>query len=114
MPLIKVLTNAPGDAKKQEAVTLGLSKIAVEITGKPEQYVQAIIREVAIRYKDTEEPAAFADAYSIGLRPDMHVPFTQKVGELLEKELGVPQTRFFINLHNPAGGDWGWNGRTFG
>jgi phenylpyruvate tautomerase len=59
--------------------------------------------------------AAFVDVRAIGgLTGSVNRQLTEKICRLLNQSLGLPGTRIYLNFTDVEGGNWGWNGNTFG
>jgi phenylpyruvate tautomerase len=115
MPLLKLETTVALADDKKQALLASLSQIVAGTIGKPEQYVMVIASPAAILMSGKPGAAAFVDLRSIGgLGGDVNRQLSQKIGGLLQKSLGVPADRIYLNFTDVSAGDWGWNGDTFG
>jgi phenylpyruvate tautomerase len=117
MPLIELDTSCDlGDAAKKQALVAGLSRLAAEGTGKPEQYVMACVRDkVAMLMSGGAGPCALATIKAIGgLSKAVNQGLAGKITQMLQKELAIPGDRVYITFHEMAGTNWAWNGKTFG
>jgi phenylpyruvate tautomerase len=115
MPLLKLETTVALSDDRRTALLSALSKIMAETLSKPEQYVMVCIGAGAISMAGKPGDAAFVDIRSIGgLIADTNQELSQKVCKLLQESIGVPPSRVFLNFTNVLGGNWGWNGSTFG
>ena len=115
MPLLKLETTVALPDEKKKALLVALSKIVAGTIGKPEQYVMVVVSPAAIHMSGKPGEAAFVDIRSIGgLGGDVNRQLAQKIGSLLKDSLGVPPDRIYLNLTDVPGGNWGWNGDTFG
>jgi len=116
MPFIKLETNAIVGADAKPALCAELSRLCAETIGKPEQYVQAaVVDGVAMVHAGAPGPAAFVDVRSIGgLSPKVCQALAEKVCALLEREVGVPGARVYLNFTDVAAAKWGHDGGTFG
>jgi Macrophage migration inhibitory factor (MIF) len=57
------------------------------------------------------EPAYSASIYSVGrISPESNLNVSVKLGEYLERELGLPAERGGIKFFDMKGADWGWKG----
>ena len=116
MPLIALETNKPLDAAQRAALCEGLSRAASEAIGKPEAYVQAIVRpgEPAMRHAGAEGPAAFVEVRSIGgLSKKANGELSRRVCALLSAA-GIPGGRVYLNFVDVPAANWGHDGGTFG
>ena len=115
MPLLKLETNVALDEKKRAALLAGLSSIAAQAIGKPEQYVMVTVQSHGLLMAGKPGDAAFVDVRSIGgLGGDVNRQLAQKICAALKEALGVPPDRVYLNFTDVAAGNWGWNGSTFG
>lgn len=115
MPLIRMETSVKISEEKKNELTLALSKIAAEATGKPEMYVMAVVTEAAMSMAGKTGPAAFLDIRSIGaLNQQVNRSISKQVAGLLTKALGIPADRVYLSFNDVSGVNWGWNSSTFG
>jgi phenylpyruvate tautomerase PptA (4-oxalocrotonate tautomerase family) len=115
MPLLQLQTSVPIASDKQAGVLAALSKIMSETIGKPERYVMITLQSGPILMSGAADNAAFADVRSIGgLGGGVNKQLAQKIGALLQQELGIAGDRIFLNFTDVGAGQWGWNGGTFG
>jgi phenylpyruvate tautomerase PptA (4-oxalocrotonate tautomerase family) len=115
MPLLKLETTVVLTEDKRQALLASLSKIAAETIGKPEQYVMVAASQAAMQMSGGPGDAAFVEVRSIGgLTGDVNRKLSQKVCQLLNDSLGVPQNRIYLNFTDVKPTHWGWNGSTFG
>ncbi len=117
MPLIQLDTSCSlADQNKKQALAKMLSQIAAETSGKPEQYVMASIHDnMAMTMSGTADPCALVTIKAIGgLSKAVNQTFASKVSQLLQKELGIPQSRVYLTFEELEPSHWGWNGKTFG
>jgi phenylpyruvate tautomerase len=115
MPLLKLETSVALTEEKKTALLPRLSKIVAEEIGKPETYVMLTIAGNGMMMSGTDEPAAFIEVRSIGgLTHDVNKAISNRVCELLEKELGISADRIYLNFAELTRVNWGWNRSTFG
>ena len=115
MPLLKLQINVSVAQAKHAELLTGMSKLVAHAIGKPEQYVMVALEEGPILMSGKEGPAAFADVRSIGgLNGKVNREISQNLCVLLNKTLGIPANRVYLNFADIAAGDWGSNGSTFG
>jgi phenylpyruvate tautomerase len=115
MPLLKLETTAVLSDDKRKLLLAALSKIVAETIGKPEEYVMVTVSPAAMLMSGKPGEAAFVDVRSIGgLSGDVRRKLSQKICNLLNDSLAVPQNRIYLNFTDVAAGNWGWNGNTFG
>ncbi|HEY3354810.1 MAG TPA: phenylpyruvate tautomerase MIF-related protein [Polyangia bacterium] len=115
MPLIKLETTAALDDLEQRTLCGKLSRLAAEVIGKPEQYVQAIVQGgLTMLHGGAAGPAAFVDVRSIGgLSPAVNRTLTERICGLLAN-LGIPSERVYLNFTDVSPSAWGHDGATFG
>ena len=116
MPLIALETNKPLTVAQRAELCEKLSRAAAEAIGKPEAYVQAIIRpgEPAMRHGGADGPAAFVEVRSIGgLGKKANGELSKRVCALLEAA-GIPGSRVYLNFVDVPAANWGHDGATFG
>lgn len=117
MPLIKLDTSCEvSDAGKRQTLVAGLSRLAAEGTGKPEQYVMACVRDkVAMVMSGGAGPCALVTIKAIGgLNQSVNQGLAGKITQMLQKELAIPADRVYITFAEVDAGHWAWNGKTFG
>lgn len=117
MPLIELDTSCDvGDAAKRQTLVAGLSRLAAEGTGKPEQYVMACVRDkMPMVMSGGAGPCALVTVKAVGgLSKSVNQGLAGKVTQMLQKELGVPGDRVYITFQEMAADHWAWNGKTFG
>ena len=112
MPTFQLNTNVKVD--DHDALLKALTKLMMDLTGKPEQYVMVMIRdELPMCFGgDSKAPCAYVMLLSVGGFKD-NKKASAKVCELLQAQVNIPQNRIFIEFNGPDGGDFGWNGSTF-
>lgn len=115
MPLIKMQTNVSCEKEKKEQLTLKLSKICAECTGKPEAYVASMIEDDwTIAFAGKPADSAFVEVRGIGgLTPAVNKKLSAAICKMLETELGISGERVYINFMDVPATNWGWKGSTF-
>jgi phenylpyruvate tautomerase PptA (4-oxalocrotonate tautomerase family) len=115
MPLISLKTSVEVPENKREALLSELSKIVADSTGKPEQYVMAIIETADFMMGGHPSMAAFADIRGIGgINRETNAKISEKLCVLLENRLSISPQRVYINFTDIPASNWGCNGSTFG
>ena len=115
MPLLSIQTNVPIPQARQPEILAAMSKLIAHAIGKPEQYVMVTAVEGPIWMSGKEGPAAFADVRSIGgLDARVNREISQNLCVLLNKTLGIPASRVYLNFTDIPPAHWGHNGSTFG
>lgn len=116
MPLIKlqVATSVPPD--KKEALLAAACKIVAEATGKPPDYVMAVLEDDAIAsLGGVMCPAAFADVRGIGgVDGGTNAAISKEICDLLQRELNIESDKVYLNFTDVPAQNWGWKGSTFG
>jgi phenylpyruvate tautomerase PptA (4-oxalocrotonate tautomerase family) len=114
MPYLKIQTNAVMEQAKTGALLKKLSKTVAQHLGKPESYVMVVLEPPApMLFAGTDAPLAYLELKSIGLPQNKTAALSKTLCELMNRELGVPPERVYIEFSNASGAMWGWNGDTF-
>jgi phenylpyruvate tautomerase len=114
MPLLKIQTNQPVDTDKKHALAAEASKAVADMLGKPERYVMVSIEEnPAMLFGGSGEPLAYLELKSIGLPESKTGDFSAALAALLDRHLGLPADRVYIEFADAPRTMWGWNGGTF-
>jgi len=114
MPLLRIETNISLDASDAQALVTQASQAVSGGLGKPERYVMVTVQsDVPMLMAGTPEPAAFLDCRSIGLPDGKTEALSNALCEMIERAIGVPQDRVYINFADIPRNLWGWNGGTF-
>ena len=66
-----------------------------------------------LSFGGSTEPCAYVEFKSLGLPTERTTELSEKLCALIEKTVGVPQARIYIEFSNPERSMWGWDGRTF-
>ena len=117
MPLIKVQTSVPAlDSAQVEGLLKDLSSILASQLGKPEAYVMTAFEAgVPMTFGGTTDPVCYVEIKSVGTMGGAKTrAMSQEFCAQLERTLGVPQNRTYIEFADAPGAMWGWNGGTFG
>lgn len=113
MPLLSIETNQEFSGE-QDAFLQAASLTVAKLLGKPEQYVMVRLRyNSAIRFAGSNSPTALLELKSLGLPEQNTTVYSQALCKLIEKELGIPSDRVYIEFSNPERHMWGWNNGTF-
>jgi len=114
MPYLKIETNAdlgPGGAP---ALAAKASRMASELTGKPERWVMARVEAgAALLFGGSDAPAAFVEMKNIGLTAAACPGLAEALCEFLEAEAGIPPERVYIEFTTLEPGMFGWKSGTF-
>ena len=117
MPLIVLDTSCElAETGKKEALAKTLSRLAVEGTGKPEQYVMACVRDKAAMTMGGEPgPCALVTIKGIGgLNKTVNQHLAETITQTLEKELAIPPDQVYLVFQEVTATHWAWKGKTFG
>lgn len=114
MPYLKLQTNVTTEAAARTQLMHALSKSVAEQLGKPERYVMVAIETGApMIFAGDDGPLAYMELKSIGL-PERSTPMlSDSLSGLVERELGIPGDRIYIEFANEQRHLWGWNKKTF-
>lgn len=114
MPLLKIQTSQPVDADKKRALAADASKAVADMLGKPERYVMISIEEnPAMLFGGSDDPLAYLELKSIGLPDSKTGEYSAALAALLDRHLGLPADRVYIEFADAPRAMWGWNGGTF-
>jgi phenylpyruvate tautomerase PptA (4-oxalocrotonate tautomerase family) len=114
MPYLKIVTNAVLDAGEAQDLAAKASRLASELTGKPERWVMAQVEAgAALRFGGGEAPAAFVEMKSIGLSAEACPRLAEALCAFLQAEAGIPPDRVYIEFKELERGMFGWKGGTF-
>jgi phenylpyruvate tautomerase len=116
VPLVQVFTNVPAPAQAEERAFLGeLSRLLAVRFDKPERWVMTcLVPGLAMTFGGTTAPTAYVAVKNIGtMKPDDTARLSSELAERLQKALGVPPERVYIQFTDAVDYLWGWNGGTF-
>jgi phenylpyruvate tautomerase PptA (4-oxalocrotonate tautomerase family) len=117
MPLIKVQTSvsSPDQATVQSLLKTLSASLARHLS-KPESYVMTAFEpEVAMTFGGTFDPVCYIEIKNIGtMTPNLTKAMSEDFCSQINKQLGVPKNRIYIEFTDAKGYMWGWNGSTFG
>lgn len=117
MPLIQLDTSCTlSDPDQRQSIAKALSRLAAEGIGKPESYVMACVHDnVAMTLGGAPGPCALVTVKSIGgLSTAVNQTLASQAGQMLHRELAIPQNRIYMTFQDVAPTHWAWNGKTFG
>jgi len=117
MPLIKVHTSvARPNVSDVESLLKTLSSKLSKHLGKPESFVMTAFQpEIAMTFSGTTDPVCYIEIKNVGsISPDKTSAMSQEFCQEVEKNLGVPANRTYIEFAEAKGSMWGWNGSTLG
>ena len=114
MPYLKIQTNITPDTATREQLLHDLSTSVAELLGKPERYVMIAIEDGApMIFGGNNGPLAYLELKSIGLPDAKTAMFSVSLCSLVEKELGIPADRIYIEFADAERHMWGWNSAIF-
>ncbi len=113
MPYFSIETSKKIDIKETEKLMKKASRFLAEMMTKPERAIMVAIKPgTPLIFGGTDEPAAFVRIKALGLDKGRCPEFSGKVCGFLEKEIGVPGNRVFIEFTDIDGKCFGYNGNT--
>ena len=113
MPYFSIETNKSIDKSSTQELMGLTSTFISELVGKPEQVLMVSIKpDTPLIFAGNDSPVAFVRLKSIGLPKDRCSEFSESICGFVEKELGIPQDRVFIDFIELDGKMFGWNGKT--
>ena len=114
--MIKVQTSVPTPEKSDvETLLKSLSAALAEHLGKPESYVMTAFEpNVPMTFAGTTDPVCYMEIKSIGLPESKTKTMSEDFCQKINKALGIPLNRIYIEFADAPRTMWGWNGTTFG
>jgi len=114
MPYLKIETNQRFDEAAAQGLLKKASAFTAELLGKPEKWIMvSLSHSVPVMFDGSTEPAAYVELKSISLNQEACAGFSKSLCDFLNKELGVPAERVYIEFWSINGKMFGWNGGTF-
>jgi phenylpyruvate tautomerase len=115
MPLCRIVTSANVPEKSRAPFLAELSRFVAEALRKPERYVMTgLTTGVSMTFAGTSEPACYVELKNIGtFTLEQTATLSADLCVRIEKTLGVPASRTYIEFTNSAGHLWGHDGETF-
>ncbi|CAL2036698.1 CBN-MIF-1 protein [Caenorhabditis brenneri] len=116
MPVFTLNVNVSLSAEKKTELLKELSTVIGKLLGKPEMYMCIHVNaDQAISFAGTTEPAGFAVLKSIGGvgSSAQNNKISAAVFPIIEKHLGIPGNRLYIEFFNLGAADIAFNGQTF-
>ncbi|KAK7919015.1 hypothetical protein WMY93_010299 [Mugilogobius chulae] len=114
MPMFVVNTNV---AKSEVPVSF-LSEATEELAkamGKPVQYIAVEVNpDKMMMFGNTGDPCALCSLHSIGKISGDQKKYSKLLCGLLNKHLGIPPARVYINFVDMDAANVAWNSSTFG
>ncbi len=113
MPYFSIETNKKIEISETEKISKKASRFLAEMMSKPEQVIMVAIKPgTPLIFGGTGEPCAFVRIKALGLDKGRCPEYSGKVCGFLEREIGVPGNRVFIEFTDIDGKCFGYNGNT--
>jgi phenylpyruvate tautomerase PptA (4-oxalocrotonate tautomerase family) len=114
MPLLSIRTNIALDAGRRETLMAEASSRVADLLDKPEVYVMVSLDDDRpMLFGGSAAPLAYVELKSIGLPRDEAPEISEALCVLLERHVGIPPERVYIEFSDAEPSLWGWNGDTF-
>ena len=114
MPFLKIQTNLSIDEDKKQETIKAASRLVADEIGKPERYVMVAFEpDQPMVFAGSDDPCAYLELKSIGLPEDKTKPLSAALCEFIDRQLGIPAERVYIEFADAPRAMWGWNGSTF-
>ncbi len=117
MPLVKVTTSLSPETKEAaDELVLRLSTLTSRLLGKPERWVMTALDAPArLAFGGKLEPACYVEVKNIGrFSPEQTAQLSAELCDELNRSLGVPTNRIYIEFSDAVGHLWGHDRTTFG
>ena len=115
MPILHVTTNQTLDKDAKAQAVAAFSALAAELTGKSEDFVQAILLDgQAVTFGGSADPAVYAVFQSVGLPVADCPAWSAALSQAFQERLGVDPARAYILFEDLERPKVGWSGRTLG
>ncbi|KAL0266974.1 UNVERIFIED_CONTAM: hypothetical protein PYX00_009370 [Menopon gallinae] len=114
MPFFRLETNLPKSKIPDDFVS-ETTKLLGTALGKPREYcVAAVIPDVKMSWGGTDGPCGVAKLLSIGkLGIQENKKYAASLYEHVEKSLGIPKDKLYIEFVDVGPANMGFNGTTF-
>jgi len=114
MPLLKIQTNQEISQDQIQTTIKAASQLVADEIGKPERYVMVAFEPAQpMVFAGSDDPCAYLELKSIGLPQDKTKPLSAALCEFVNRQLGIPADRVYIEFADAPRAMWGWNGSTF-
>jgi len=116
MPTLNIITNCTVDRVAASDLVREASSLVASLIGKPESYVMVSLRpETTMCFGGTEDPTAYLEVVSLGsIGGEKNKSISAGLCGFLQKKIGVPPNRTYIQFVDPKRSDFGFNSSTFG
>ena len=114
MPFINSKVSVPMTKEQKENIKTKLGEAISIIPGKSENWLMVGFEDSYELYfkGNQEEPTAFVEVKVYGgASASAYNQMTEAISTILSKEIGIPQSRIYIEYQETA--HWGWNGANF-
>uniref|UniRef100_A0A8R1DQT2 L-dopachrome isomerase n=1 Tax=Caenorhabditis japonica TaxID=281687 RepID=A0A8R1DQT2_CAEJA len=116
MPIFSLNVNLSVSAEKKIELLKEISEVVGRLLGKPASYMCVHINDgQSITFGGTTEPAGHAVLRSIGGvgTSKQNNAIAAEVFPIIEKHLGIPGNRIYVEFVNLGAADIAFNGNTF-
>lgn len=113
MPYISVKTSFIPEENKVNLIKTELGKAIETIPGKTERWLMVSFdTQKYMFFSGDKSPAAMIEVSVFGKAdPDAYEKLTEKICNIIEKELSIPASRIYVKYSEIE--NWGWNGGNF-
>ncbi|KAI5392125.1 uncharacterized protein LOC127107749 [Lathyrus oleraceus] len=100
MPCLYLSTNVKLDGVNIDPIFTEATTAVSTITGKPEQFVMVLLKgSVSLMFEHNKEPAAYGELVAMGgINSKVKKDLIDTIGTILENNLSIPRTRFFLKV----------------
>lgn len=114
MPFVKVQSNIEIADEQSMTLLSALSSLTANALDKPERYIMVAIEpRTTMIFAGSDEPSCYMECKSIGLPESRTGELSSALSEEIERQLGIPKDRVYIEFTDAPRKMWGWNGTTF-
>ncbi len=114
MPYLKIQSNITLDKGDAASLLAEASKLLATELGKPENYVMVALEPPQpMLFAGSDAPLAYLELKSIGLPESKTSALSAALCGLIEKKLGIPTARIYIEFADAPRAMWGWDSKTF-
>ena len=115
MPAFSLETNVAVTEDQTATLLSSITDIVAEVLEKPKAYVTVVIKpNCALTFGGTKDPAAICSLHSIEkINRENNAKVSEKIADLLKKELNVSPTRYYVNFQDMDRPNVGFNKTVF-
>ena len=114
MPYLKIQTNIPLTKKAEQNILRIASSLVSQELERAEEFVMIAVQpDTPMMLAGTDDPVAFLELKSIGLKAARTKGLSKALSEMIEQHLGIPKDRVYAKFIDVKRGMWGWKGSTF-